>query len=109
MSGDNALADDLFCQVDTNAGAELDFNGFKQAALKPTSLEQWASSLPLPQLLADAMPRFRADERLRLTSQLSETQISAVCHAFLVGIRQAMRVPLIHQNAGLTSKRAGSV
>ena len=69
----------------------LDFNEFKQAVLKATAIEQWASTLPLPQLLADALPREKGQNPLKLVSELSEEQISNVCRAFLVGLTQVSR------------------
>jgi hypothetical protein len=69
---------------------DLDFNEFKQAAMKPTAFEQWASSLPLPQLLADALPREKGPDPIKLFSSLSDDQISDVCQAFLVGLKQVL-------------------
>jgi hypothetical protein len=81
----------LFRTFDRNKDGLMDMNEFTQAIQAPTPLEEWARSLPLAQLLADALPRRAEHESLRTAGQLTHEEIDAVADGFAYGLRRLLK------------------
>ena len=82
--------DYLFRSLDRNQDGILAFDEFVLAVKAPMPLDEWASSLPLAQLLADAMPRKAGKDRLREVSRLTEAEIGSIADGFAYGVKRLL-------------------
>jgi hypothetical protein len=70
---------------------EVSFDEYKQVVSCPTSCESWAQSLPVVQLLADALPKGKTEEaQLKILSCLSDEQIDAVVDVYGCGLKRLL-------------------
>jgi hypothetical protein len=78
VSGD---ANTVFADMDVNGDGIVDFEEFRAAVGRISSVESWAKRIPWWQAVADAMPepRVSGDDPLRMVAGLSDEQIDAVC------------------------------
>ena len=75
------------------AGLDMDSLGldeFRRAAEGPWSGEVWAQSLPLAQLLSDALPACSGCHRLRAISSLTAEEIRAVAEGFSEALQRLL-------------------
>jgi hypothetical protein len=61
----------------------IDFQEFKRAASVSSALERLIRTLPLAEMVADALPNEKGRDPIRLFSEISRTQIQDVCIALL--------------------------
>ena len=80
----------LLRTFDRNKDGRLDMNEFTRAMQAPSPLEEWARSLPLAQLLVDALPRRAGHDSLRTAGQLTQEEIDAVADGFAYGLRRLL-------------------
>jgi hypothetical protein len=57
---------------------------------KPNRLEEWARSLPLSEIIADAFPAKPGQDPLRVASELSDFEVSVVCSVFCYGFKKKL-------------------
>jgi hypothetical protein len=81
----------LFRTFDRNQDGFINMNEFAQAIQAPCPREEWARTLPLAQLLADALPRSAGDDSLRTAGQLTQEEIDAVADGVAYGLRRVLR------------------
>jgi hypothetical protein len=73
-------------EIDEVFSAGLDFQDFSSLVSTPSPIEEWVRSLPLSQLVADAMPKSdccRCKDQLRHLSRISEHQLKDVCDVIM--------------------------
>jgi hypothetical protein len=87
---DVSREDAIFRSLDRNGDGILDLSEFKQAVKTPSALEEWAQSLPLAQLLVDAIPKKVGRDHLRVTSGLTTEDVDEVCDGFSAGLRRIL-------------------
>ena len=82
--------------ADLNKDGGLDFQEFSLLLAKSTPIEEWAGTLPLAQIVADALPRndCRNKEQLRYLSRISRDQLEESCVAITEGVRRALHEQL---------------
>jgi hypothetical protein len=81
----------LLRTFDRNQDGLLNMAEFVQAIQAPCPLEEWARSLPLAQLLVDALPRRASHDSLRAAGQLTHEEIDAVADGFAHGLRHLLK------------------
>ncbi len=81
----------LFQEFDTDNSNGLSLEEFQQLVQRPPQIVEWAKTLGLPELLADAMPRKRSVNALRVVSELSDADFENVIGALLDGLRTVLR------------------
>jgi hypothetical protein len=69
--------------VDGSNDGAIDFQEFKRAASAPSSLERLIRSLPLAEMVADALPKEKGRDPVRLFSEITSVQIQDICSALL--------------------------
>ena len=79
--------DVLFRSLDRNQDGILVLDEFAQAVQAPMPLDEWASTLPLARILADAMPRKVGKDLLREVGRLTPDEINNVVDGFAYGLR----------------------
>ena len=79
-------AEELFDEYDANNSDGLDLSELQLLLQKPSQLSEWAKSLCLHELLADAMPREAEIDPLRMVSALTPAVRRAVCEAVCDGL-----------------------
>ena len=84
---DEQRADELFQEFDTDNSNGLNLEEFQQLVRKPPQIVEWAKTLGLPELLADAMPRKQGANALRVVSELTDAEFENVIGALLDGLR----------------------
>ena len=82
---------ELLEEFDSDASGGLDFEEFQRLLHRSNRLFEWAKSLPLHELLADAIPRRAGRDPLRVVSEMTEEEISWVCRAFQEGLSKMLR------------------
>jgi hypothetical protein len=83
-------AEELFDEFDTGNSQGLDLQELLLLLQKPSRLHEWAMSLPLHQLLADAIPRKPGIDPLRVVSKLTAEERSAVCDMVRMGLERML-------------------
>ena len=73
------------------SGGGLNLEGFQHLLSKSTRLNEWAKGLPLYDLLADAIPRKRGQDPLRVVSELSFEEILMTCQALQEGLIRVLQ------------------
>jgi hypothetical protein len=80
-------ADEMFHTHDLDRDGWTNFSEFLSMASRAGRVEQWATNLPFPQLLADCMPPFKNEaDALRAISDLSSTEIKMIAACFSEGL-----------------------
>jgi hypothetical protein len=69
---------------------EIDLDEFLLLAERPRVVDEWARSLPLADVLADAIPRMPGLDPLHVVSRLSTDEIAVICQAMLPGIERIL-------------------
>ncbi len=87
---DDQRADELFQEFDTDNSNGLNLEEFQQLVRKPSQLIEWAKTLGLPELLADAMPRKQGANALRVVSEQTDAEFENVIGALLSGLRSVL-------------------
>jgi len=85
---DDEELDEFLETMDTSGDGVLDFEEFKRAVQYPGPIEQWAKTLPLAQLLSNAVPVQEDVDALRAVSRLSSADIELTCTAFAYGLKR---------------------
>jgi hypothetical protein len=100
----NAL-DDLLCSLgidpaqfkeekpsNDSSGGSIDFSEFSSLLSKPTALQQWTASMPVAELLADALQRALPGigDPLREASELAADATALVCEAVRCGLERML-------------------
>lgn len=71
--------------------AGLDLEEFRRVLLHPSPMEEWANTLPLPQLLASCIPQPASSELpLRHIAALDEASLEQVQANFAVGLQKLL-------------------
>jgi hypothetical protein len=85
-----------FASSDLNKDGGLDLQEFSSLVAMPSPVEEWARSLPLAQIVADAMPRndCLSNEQLRSLSKISQDQLDKSCDAIIEGVRRSLQEQL---------------
>lgn len=81
---------EFFHTMDVNNDNGLDLEEFRRAVKEPTRVEQWASTLPLSQLLASCIPQQDGLDTFRVASSLSKEDIEKVCGLFVEGMKSLL-------------------
>jgi hypothetical protein len=76
--------------IDLNFKGRLDFHAFKHVALSPTPVVAWAESLPIAALLADALPKHKKYDHLRVISTLTHNEISCVAEEVCLVLKEIL-------------------
>ena len=63
---------------------------------KPSKTGQWTASMPLAELVADAMPRKTGSDSLRTIGEMSYSDIVAVCTAVAAGLKKMLLQEVQH-------------
>ena len=107
--------DNLFRRLDRNQDGILAFDEFVLAVKASMPLDEWASSLPLAQILADAMPRKAGKDRLREVALLTEAEIESIANGFAYGVKrllnqhvQGLRSSFSNMDQAATRSESGS-
>jgi hypothetical protein len=79
-------AENLFEEFDTDNSEGLNLQEFQTLLKKSNRLQEWAKSIPLTELLVDAIPRKVGVEPLRVVSTLNKDEIVAICKAVQDGL-----------------------
>jgi hypothetical protein len=79
-------AESLFEEFDTDNSEGLNLQEFRTLLKKSNRLHEWAKSIPLTELLVDAIPRKVGEEPLRVVSTLNKDEIVAICKAVQDGL-----------------------
>jgi hypothetical protein len=85
--------DNLFLEVDLNNDGGVDLLEFTRALQITSAIEQWAGSLPLSQMLSDAilgMEDKEAPDPLRKLSQITADYVGQVCDVFKKGLNKVV-------------------
>jgi hypothetical protein len=69
----------------------LELEEFQQAVNAPSATETWVRSLPLTQLLTDALPEDEHFHRIRAVSSLTDAEIGAVVGEFARSVEELLR------------------
>ena len=69
---------------------EIEFDEFLLLAERPRIVDEWARSLPLADVLADAIPRIPEVDPLQVIRRLSSDEISTICRVILPGIERIL-------------------
>jgi hypothetical protein len=88
---DDQGASILFQEFDTDKSNGLSLEEFQQLVRKPPRIVEWARTLGLPEVLADAMPCKHGADALRMVSELTDDEIENVIGALLNGLRTILR------------------
>ena len=88
---DTKRRDLLLRTFDRNKDGLMDLKEFTQAIQAPTPVEDWVRTLPLAQLLVDALPRRADHDSLRTAGQLTQEEIDAVADGFAYGLRRLLK------------------
>ena len=89
-NADLCKEDFLFRSLDRNQDGILSLDEFVQAVQAPSPLDEWASSLPLPQILVDAIPRKVGGDHLRDLGLLKPEDINNIADAFAYGVKRVL-------------------
>ena len=84
-------ADFIFNSLDINSDGKLDFGEFQAAVQTPSLLEEWARSLNVHQLVADAIPRNEGENPLITASTLSPDVITLIAAGVTDGLEEILR------------------
>jgi hypothetical protein len=79
-------ADELFYTQDMNCDGSIDRAEFLLMSKRLGKLEEWTSTLPLSQLLADCMPATDEADPVRVVSNLAKAHIRAIANCFSEGL-----------------------
>ena len=88
---DQKEADFLFDEFDTDNSDGLDLYEFQHLLQKSTQLNEWAKTLNLHELLADAIPRKAGQDPLRVVSTLSAEERCDICRAVQKGLERLLQ------------------
>lgn len=88
---DEKEADLLFDEFDTDNSDGLDLSEFQSLVRKSNQLNEWAKTLNLSELLADAIPRFPGRHPLRIISTLTDEEQSCICLAVQNGLKRLLK------------------
>ena len=80
---DDGSTEDIFRSLDTNTDGVLDFDEFKHAVNTPSTIEQLISSLSISQLVADAIPKEKGKDEMRIFSRMSTEQMKEMCRVLM--------------------------
>jgi hypothetical protein len=77
----------------------VEYEDFKHAVLSPSPLEMWAGSIPLSNILADALPKSSNGDPLRRISVLSDEEIACVAEGVGAALKEVLtrKVESLHQ------------
>ena len=75
--------DGLFKSLDVNGDRGLDWDQFKTVVMVPSIVEQLIKTLPISQLIADALPIEEGRDPLRVLSETSSEQIKCSCSVLM--------------------------
>ena len=81
------ISEELFYCMDMNNDGSLDFPEFSFAVARTSLLEQWVASLPLAQLLADALPVDKEKDLLNSLGEIGPLEIETACQGFCEGLK----------------------
>jgi len=98
--------DDVFKLLDANGDGMVSFDEATKFLEWPDPVQRWAASLPLAELLADAMPVVNREDALEEISRLDDTLISAICEGLQLGLQRLIieNVKLLRE--GLEAQRS---
>ncbi len=82
----------IFNKLDINSDGKLDFGEFRAAVQSPSLLEEWARSLNVHQLVADAIPRKEGENPLMTASNLSSEDISKIADGVSEALQEILKV-----------------
>jgi hypothetical protein len=80
----------IFNSLDINSDGKLDLVEFQAAVRTPSLVEEWARSLGIHQLVADAIPRKEGEIPLVTASNLSPEVISKIVHEVATGLQEIL-------------------
>jgi hypothetical protein len=82
--------DDFLLEFDFTNKIGLDVQDFFSVLSKPSISEEWVKTLPVCEIIADAIPKVPGIRPLKVISELSEEQISVLCQAVLHGLQKIL-------------------
>ena len=82
--------DDFLQEFDFSNKIGLDHKEFVSVLRKPTIAEEWVKTLPVSEIIADAVPKISGVHPLEVISQLSKVEISVICRAVLHGLEEIL-------------------
>ncbi len=93
---DEEDVDQIFKAADLNKNGGLDFHEFWTLVGMPSPIEEWVRSLPLAQLVADAMPRIdgKREDQVRHLSSITESQLEESFAVLMDGLKRMLRESL---------------
>jgi hypothetical protein len=80
----------VFKCTDLNENGSLNLDEFKLAVKTPSKVEQWASSLPLPRLLAHCFDLGCGEDALRQVGELDPNKCAHAADLFSTGLKQIL-------------------
>lgn len=80
-----------FLRTKGGARAFVDPDEFRRAATKKWCVDAWAQSLPLAQMLVDALPQSTGCNRLRAVCSLTEEDIRVIADGYRDGLQRLLR------------------
>jgi hypothetical protein len=84
-----------FQSMSTKSGG-LDLRGFKAAVSISSPIAQWASTLPIAEIIADSLPIYRSQDPLRELSQIENDQLEISFTAMLEGLKKLFHGQIDH-------------
>ncbi len=81
----------IFNSLDINSDGKLDIGEFRAAVQSPSLLEEWARSLNVHQLVADAIPRKEGETPLLTASSLSSEVITKIALGVADALQEILR------------------
>jgi hypothetical protein len=102
-------ADYIFNSLDVNSDGKLDIGEFQVAVQAESLLEEWARSLKVHQLVADAIPRKEGENPLITASTLSPDVITMIATGVSDGLQEILKVEVERLRASFARMEAKDV
>jgi hypothetical protein len=83
--------DELFYTLDLNSDGWISWSEFLAVTSKPSKIQEWASTLPLAELLADCMPSKDETDPMRSLSKIGAADMRAISACFSEGLIKLLR------------------
>ena len=84
--------DEFLQEFDFTNKIGLDNLDFLSVLKKPTISEEWVKTLPIPEIIADAIPKISGIHPLEVVSELSNAEISVICRAVFHGLEKILNI-----------------
>lgn len=100
------VSKDMFQVLDTNDDGVLSWEEVQKLLEWPTPMKRWAASLPLAELLADAILVENHEDPVEEISNLDDAQVSTICECLLQGLHRILKENVALLRKGLSAQSA---